>query len=492
MRFRHSFLKSLQQNDHMNWSIVSTELIDNALDAAATDIALAWGTHSFAVHDNGVGVSREGFEALYTLGGHRTPAANGRTIGRYGVGFKEAAAWLWGTTTIRSRHPDTGPFVQQLRINWEHEATHGDSDDAEALPLRTLKRASQPGTLIQCESIRQRPPSKELFDRLISQLAHIYRPALEAGAHITLQRLQEDAVTLAAAPWPQAASDTPRVEGILTVAGRSVHVVAYVTAVDQEYPGVHVASHGRVMDRITSKQNARRIYGWLALGDEWDIAKNKTEITDPHRDELWAAVANLCKPVFDAAEQEARRVRLQALLQTALYQLRNALVAEQLAPGAGRGPRPICTVKPVRTPREAGEHKDHTPPHQNPDNPQQKDSTAPYVNVQFAPVPTGELTVLEVTPTVWTVIIDHDHPLVTAYIGEPCFGARGEDPSRLVHVVISTVAGAAVTNDVVLAALPRLEGVPLGERYGTAYRLLWDAVLTAGKDDTTTSASEAA
>ena len=59
---------------------------------------------SLTVEDNGVGVSPEGFEALYTLGGHRPLDHPRYKISRHGRGAKDALGWFWGITTITSRH----------------------------------------------------------------------------------------------------------------------------------------------------------------------------------------------------------------------------------------------------------------------------------------------------------------------------------------------------------------------------------------------------
>jgi hypothetical protein len=495
MYLKHAFLDSLKQNDHMNWHIVTTELIDNALDADAQEIAVGWKKRLFTVLDDGIGVSPEGFEALYTLGGHVKSVAK-KTIGRYGIGFKEAAGWLWGTTTIRSRRREPGALVHQLRINWDHEMCYGDTADG-TLPLREIKNPKWPnGTEIRCDGILRPPPSREVFDRLTTHLAHVYHPALTTGCRMILARQDEEPVTLVPSPWPAAAVDTPRAEGTLIVAGRPVRVVAYVTAEDPAFPGLHVATHGRVMDRITSKRNARRLYGWVTLGDGWEVAKNKTAITDPHREELWAKIADFCKAVFDAAEKEADRVQLTALATTATYALRDALKAQHLVPGYG-GRAPVITRKKNGGCALVGkqvERRPRLPPHHDPDNPDTKESKAPYVEFHFGNVTTGELTTLDATTTMWTVIGDQTNEGFIAYVMEPCFGARGADPSRLIQAIIHRIAASAVTNPVIAAALPRLEGVPQDQIYGVASTLLWNSYLatrTSTPTAVTTSGDEA-
>lgn len=70
------------------------ELIDNSIDAGADRIAIVFHTDNrrvigITVHDNGAGMSPDQINEMMRLGAHvpRTRA----TIGRYGVGFKEAS-----------------------------------------------------------------------------------------------------------------------------------------------------------------------------------------------------------------------------------------------------------------------------------------------------------------------------------------------------------------------------------------------------------------
>ncbi|MFC3850693.1 ATP-binding protein [Corynebacterium hansenii] len=70
------------------------ELIDNSIDAGADRIAIVFHTDNrrvvgITVHDNGVGISPEHINEMMRIGAH--VPRSGETIGRYGVGFKEAS-----------------------------------------------------------------------------------------------------------------------------------------------------------------------------------------------------------------------------------------------------------------------------------------------------------------------------------------------------------------------------------------------------------------
>ncbi|MFD5867118.1 ATP-binding protein [Corynebacterium sp. NPDC060344] len=70
------------------------ELVDNSIDAGADRIAIVFHTDNrrvigIAVHDNGAGMSPSQLTEMMRLGSH--VPRSGETIGRYGVGFKEAS-----------------------------------------------------------------------------------------------------------------------------------------------------------------------------------------------------------------------------------------------------------------------------------------------------------------------------------------------------------------------------------------------------------------
>ena len=484
MKFDHNFLQSLLHNRDMSWQIAVTELIDNALDANATGIAMAWRGKQFGVKDNGCGVSPEGFEAMYTLGGHaRAPVRHGsRPIGRYGIGFKEAAGWMWGVTTIISSHEGRR---RKLVIDWAHEVTKAEHHEILS-PVHGLPGRPGPSfTHIICSKIQRNMPGSDLFQRLVSQLQHIYRPALESGLSVSFLRGTEQQ-TLMPTPWPLRAPEGPEVEGRITVAHRPVDIRAYLTADDVEWPGIHIASLGRVMDKVPMRYHSRNVYGWVHLGPEWELGKNKTAITDAHRDELMNAITLFCAPVIEAAERRAQALVLAELELAVEHLLRDGLAGVLTRPALMVGKLPAEpkgeTDTPVETPTPTEPHPDRIPSAnvsyiEDPTEKWLDDSTAPKIEVNVAVTIQGHLIDLEISDQTWTVVIDRDHRFITDFIQERCLGARGSDPMRLVHAMIDTIAAAAVTDERVSAAMPWLEGVAASERYTVALTRLWDGFL---------------
>ena len=82
---------------NLTWIDVVCELIDNGFDAGASRCELEWRRGNyFCIRDDGNGCND--IEKMLTLGKHfRQPTTR---LGRYGIGLKSAACWLWGELVI--------------------------------------------------------------------------------------------------------------------------------------------------------------------------------------------------------------------------------------------------------------------------------------------------------------------------------------------------------------------------------------------------------
>jgi Histidine kinase-, DNA gyrase B-, and HSP90-like ATPase len=488
MRLDHHVLYSLRNNRDMHWGIVLSELADNALGAAAQTFIASWdGAHTFVAEDDGHGVSPDGFEALYTLGGHIRAVHRGPQPGRYGIGFKEAAGWLWGTTTILSVHEGRR---RRLIIDWEYEASKGLVMDTRT-PVMNLpgRPGGRPSTRILCEGLIRETPGIETLQALSREFAHIYRPALEGGFRMRFRMGEEVDLSITPTPWPTMAEGSPEINRNITVAGREVHVRAYVTATDQEYPGIHFGCEGRAMDRLKTRHKSPRLYGWVTLGsDDWEIGKNKTEITDRHRGLLMSAVERVCRPVLEAAAQEQQAIVLQELRLKLEEVLRDGLAGVLMVPETmvGSSPLPDPPDPPGNPEGPAESREPHEPSAPRP--PRIEDPTAmttqpdqaPKIGCDFVVTRAGQLIELDLSNNRWTVLINRESRFVREFLEEPVLGARGiqgMDRMRLVHTILDTLAAAAVHDDRVAAAMPWLQGAAPDVRYGVALAKLWDGIL---------------
>lgn len=469
MMTNHHFLYSLKNNQAMSWSIVLTELIDNAIDAQASSIVAGWKGRKFSLHDNGTGVSPAGFEALYTLGGHvKEPTRY--AIGRYGVGFKEAAGWLWGRTKVTSFHDRKS---RQLIIDWEREARRGKAHDTVA-PVTFLKGdRSVYHTKVECDGTDRKMPNPDVLTRIIRQLEHTYRPALEGGLSIQLRRAEDAPIVLQAAPWPLATADVQHVDETIMIEGRLCTLHAYLAADDVMFPGIHFALQGRAMGRCLPVES-NRLYGWVHLGPEWEVGKNKTEITDPLKGVLVKAIEEVCAPLLAAA----RKQHLAAVIQDLVLDLNpylDGLSAQCLVPKKRPSTKP-GTVQPGNG--HGGDHggksrdEEDDPTKRDPQN-----TRAPKIMLDFTKSATDQVVWLEIHDQTWTVKAKAEH-LLEGFVTEKVFGGRGSDPSRMMNVILTTIAAAAVWNNEVAQAMPWLENVAPAQRYGLAMDRLWKTYLS--------------
>ncbi len=101
-----------KRNANMGWPIALSELIDNAFDAGATNVSIRFGPGKrVSVTDNGCGCDSP--ESMLTLGDHYRRKST--RLGRYGVGAKDAALWLWGKWVIKTTVADT---CLKFSIDW--------------------------------------------------------------------------------------------------------------------------------------------------------------------------------------------------------------------------------------------------------------------------------------------------------------------------------------------------------------------------------------
>jgi len=96
------------------------ELIDNALDAGADNIAIIFHSgdvllEGISIHDNGSGMTLEKMTTVLRLGGH--VANSDRNIGRYGMGLKEGSFANGAVTDILSK--TNGATAAGLRLSKE-------------------------------------------------------------------------------------------------------------------------------------------------------------------------------------------------------------------------------------------------------------------------------------------------------------------------------------------------------------------------------------
>lgn len=331
------------RNEHNNWPKSLCELIDNALDAGASQVYLDFGeAGSLTVRDDGRGC--DNVLRMLRQGDRQDHA--GTAAGMYGVGGKCAMIWLSRQTTIRSV---SGGVRRSVFVDWD---ALQDSDDWEiADPLEAA--VSEPnGTAIRMNGLLNRLPSS--WNDLLASLGTTYAPSLRAGVWIKIRRPPGKARPLSnwesvlAAPQPEL---TQAVTAQLTVSGRrraDVTMGILTQPHQQTMQGMTLAIRGgRVMRTRTrvgmGDEPTPGLYGYAEIypRDAWGVNKLKDGISEQHQAELSSAITG--HPGFAALAREAAQNGHEAWLDHVNDLL--AAVAAQIG-SAGRRRR-----KAVRGPR---------------------------------------------------------------------------------------------------------------------------------------------
>ena len=345
---------------HRTWHTCMAEMIDNSLDAGAEQVIIEGHGGKLEISDDGCGATEEKMLAMVHLGQHEEHDDNPDAIGRYGIGAKDVATWVWACQTIFSA-VDGAEYW--LRLNWptlrkwttpaptcEHRVQHN------SLPVR------EHGTLVRFTAMKRKFPSGKPFQSLCSQLAVMFGPGLRSGKRITLQNGNSDLCVLTANDPPSLESDL-QVNSEYKVGLYRATLFAGVVQGSSPNPeyGVNINYGHRVVDRNTgfgcNGYNTGQLYARLTLyGTAWPLETNKgkIDVVDElcYRElEEWVFV--LLQPLLERAriqELSTNVGELQSILTERLQMTMHNLKGKRAARENSGTP----TVKPIS---EGGKHK---------------------------------------------------------------------------------------------------------------------------------------
>lgn len=183
-----NFIQAVRESGYLNLSTALAELIDNALQANATEVALdisadtETGLPQIVVEDNGVGMSRRELEDCLRFGG--SARFNERSsFGRFGMGLP--AASLSQARRVEVAAWRNSGRVLQVALDVDAIA----SGELATLSARTIGRSTTPSgcrvTWSSCDRIEYRRLGW-LERALRRDLGRIYRRYLSDGRTITL------------------------------------------------------------------------------------------------------------------------------------------------------------------------------------------------------------------------------------------------------------------------------------------------------------------
>lgn len=313
-----SILVSLRSNQ-FTWNMVLGELCDNSIDADATRIDIEFGPKSLILTDDGNGC--DNIEKMLTIGSHYKHKST--RLGRYGVGLKDAACWLWGSLAIKTT---SGGMLRSARVDWE-SLSKSPSWKLPAPPA--VQTASKPGTQLAFSGITKRLPDAE---DIAEELGYTFAPAILWGRQIRIARPRKPAVLVKAWQMPDLSN---QVNERFEINGKRVHLVAGIVGDGElnERSGFSVCHEHRIICNTSfgsGGYSTARICGTLTLDAAWSLSRNKTELVDESSEDLQAAVFYYCEDILKQSAVHARELRNTALESSVTDKLRSML-------GAGSG-----------------------------------------------------------------------------------------------------------------------------------------------------------
>jgi hypothetical protein len=316
-----SILRSINAQQ-MQWKVALGEACDNSFDSEANWVRIVFhGQKQVEIIDDGNGC--DNIEAMLTIGKHYRQA-NTR-LGRFGVGLKELACWLWGELVI---HTISGGVMRKAAVDWERLARAADWNvpDPTACPVQDPQ---QRGTrLLFRRTGRNRPGD---LAALADELGYLFAPALWNGKQIAIESGSKK-LTVAAWKLPEFEGEVVR-ESFL-VNGKRVQLTAGVVASDHVNPrkGFTFIHEFRVLLNSamgSGGKSVSRICGTVDLGPEWKLGKNKDAIQDSD-DQMAAlehAIYTRCEELLGRGERQSMILRNSAFEGAVTNALRGLLCA---------------------------------------------------------------------------------------------------------------------------------------------------------------------
>lgn len=303
----------------LKWHVALGELCDNSFDAGASRVDITFGpSRNLTVEDDGIGC--DDVERMLTLGRHHRHSTT--KLGRWGVGLKEAAIWLWGELTIDMVHKGNR---HNAIIDWQRLSKQEEWDTPD--PTVTTTSAAS-GTRLRFRNISKGFPD---YDALRDELGYVFAPALWFGKQILLRFPKRKPITCGAWQMPDV---TDVVQDRFEISGKRVHLRAGIVPVDvvNQRPGFSISHCHRIIMNTAfgSRGNSvSRICGIIELDAGWILSKNKTELVDSDRDALELAIFERCKGILEQSAQQAVMLRNSALETSVSESLRGLLIQQQ-------------------------------------------------------------------------------------------------------------------------------------------------------------------
>ena len=284
----------------LGWFGILGEFIDNAFDAGANRVEINFTNDQLEIVDNGEGCR----DLLLMLrpGGRESKATT--TLGRYGIGAKDAAISAAQAVKIRSVHRGVQRFVH---CDWRKVEKSGRWEIADPTDTPTDEPS---GTKIILQPLRSDRLKRQ--QDLIEKLSFYYTPAIRQGRQIVFK------ASAKARPAPVPEYRFPELEHLVTaqlnVGGKEAMVtIGLIPEGKVVRESGLVLSYGyrviRKGERIgLGDQPTPGLFGWVELGSGWELTKNKDNISS-NIEALGVAIYEACREVIDRASRRSQAIQ---------------------------------------------------------------------------------------------------------------------------------------------------------------------------------------
>lgn len=318
-----------RKNDRMGWHDCLAELIDNAFDAGATRAVVEWKDGRFAIEDDGRGMSD--VSVALRLGCHRRQETT--ALGTYGVGVKDAWAWLSNDISIKTTRDGVTTTLHVSRNKIRQVDGRWVCED----PIARASVQGEIGTRIVFGPLYagRRTAQQDTFSRL----AVTFMPAILSGKQIVVvQKGKRSPLVAYRLPAMQEA-----VEESFEVGGRpvSIHIGIAQEGERIEEPGFLFCFRHRVVkvsNLGTKHYNAERMIGRVILGDGWVLTPHKKDFAEDSEDledAIFSRIESLLAKsdqMSDIVESNAIRAELEGMINACVRDAR----AKEKRPGCNQ------------------------------------------------------------------------------------------------------------------------------------------------------------
>lgn len=352
-----------RRNDRLGWNDCLAELIDNSFDAGATRAELSFGRRTFTIRDDGQGTSD--LRSMVRFGGHKKHKST--SLGCYGVGLKDAWAWLSDVISI-----ETVQGGQHFTLSSDSRKCVQVEGGAWIGPDPVCRSAGdgEHGTAITFTPLHanRTAPTSSTFEAL----GWRFMPALISGKQIVVEKAGKRTPVKAYKIPPMSES----VEETFEVAGKTVSIHIGIAQDGERVTKNFCLCYGhRVIADSTygcSPYSASRMVGTIKLGAGWKLTPHKNDLSD-HSDELEIEIHSRIRHLLEKAEQigediESKKLRSEIEL-TLNSAIRSANGKFKRSPPTGNNPG---TVLPKNSGRK---HKPPVSDSGSADAPQRKRGT---------------------------------------------------------------------------------------------------------------------